>query len=383
MKNGMKSVVVPVAWYRGSPKGDDLEIGFECDGLVFDKEVWNPLYASAPAPSSLAGGEVTDDAILKAATDIRASSVAWANDPTEFAHLIELTPDEIRKLFAALYPEAPAREGGDWQPIETVPQDGTEIDLWGHWPEHDRWVRTPDAVWDAERCDWKVNGFYAGAYVYPPRFTHWRAVAGPDALTPRHEAPAEGAGEAHMGFLVDTDDGTEWVEDDPRTSGVPEHFENLRPLTLQAAKDEMLSAWEVRSELETEFRARSSALEAREVEAVAWTEDMERERREADYGRGFRHGKKSAFDDARSEPVAWRGRDLDAFGDGAWAVCSFKPSADKVEALYTHPAAPSADKLRIAVEALEEIADTDPDDGTSWFHERADKALAALKAEGA
>lgn len=91
--------------------------------------------------------------------------------------------------------------------------------------------------------------------------------------------------------------------------------------------------------------ARSSAPEARE--GKAWTEDMERERREADYERGFRHGKESAFDDAGSEPVAWRGRDPDAFGDGAWAVCSFKPSCDVIEPLFTHPAAPSADKLRI------------------------------------
>ncbi|MFX6402316.1 hypothetical protein ABTG64_19630, partial [Acinetobacter baumannii] len=44
---------------------------------------------------------------------------------------------------------------------------------------------------------------------------------------------------------------------------------------------------------------------------------------------------------AESEPVAWRGRDLDAFGDGAWAVCTFKPSCDEVEPLDTHPA-PSA-----------------------------------------
>ena len=51
-------------------------------------------------------------------------------------------------------------------------------------------------------------------------------------------------------------------------------------------------------------------------------------------------------------------------------------------ALRARSSAPSADKLRIAVEALEEITDTDPDEGTSWFHERADQALAALKAEG-
>ncbi|WP_341020965.1 hypothetical protein [Brevundimonas diminuta] len=91
---------------------------------------------------------------------------------------------------------APAPEGGagdDWRPIGSAPQDGTKIDLWGHWPEHDRWTRTPDAVWDEEQCDWKVNGFYAGQYAHPPRFTHWRAISGPATLAAREEAPAEAA----------------------------------------------------------------------------------------------------------------------------------------------------------------------------------------------
>lgn len=60
--------------------------------------------------------------------------------------------------------------------------------------------------------------------------------------------------------------------------------------------------------------------------------------------------KPQAREEAR--PVAWRGRDLDAFGDGAWAVCSFKPSCDVVEPLYTTPPAPEADKLRVAIETL-------------------------------
>lgn len=63
-------------------------------------------------------GEFTDDAILKAATEVRESSVAWANDPQEFCHLIELTPDEIRKLIAALRVQQPARV--DAQPVEYV-----------------------------------------------------------------------------------------------------------------------------------------------------------------------------------------------------------------------------------------------------------------------
>lgn len=75
----------------------------------------------------------------------------------------------------------------------------------------------------------------------------------------------------NSGFLIDTDDGTEWVEEDPRRSGIPEHFENLRALTLQAAKDEMLSAWEVRAELEAALRTPSREPEGGAVdERLKW-----------------------------------------------------------------------------------------------------------------
>lgn len=118
---------------------------------------------------------------------------------------------------------APAPEGGaedDWRPIDSAPQDGTKIDLWGHWPERDRWTRTADATWDEERCDWKVNGFYAAQYAHPPRFTHWRAISGPAALATREEAPA-GAGEIERvakwhddraAFLTSKDADDEWSE---------------------------------------------------------------------------------------------------------------------------------------------------------------------------
>lgn len=69
----------------------------------------NKHLSASPTPE---GGAVdlSDVAICKAAETIRASSVAWANDPAEFSHLIELTPAEIRKLIAALATreEAPA-----------------------------------------------------------------------------------------------------------------------------------------------------------------------------------------------------------------------------------------------------------------------------------
>lgn len=40
------------------------------------------------------------------------------------------------------------------------------------------------------------------------------------------------------------------------------------------------------------------------------------------------------------------------------------------------------EKVKALVEALELISDTDPDEGTAWFHEIAYKALAALGKQG-
>lgn len=173
-----QSVVVPVEptedmMLAGALVGPDTNNGqFGYDDA---RTVFVAMLAAAPAPSSLAGG-IGREQVLAIVRQF--ASPSWCS-----------VDRLVDTLLAALSPEAPALEGVDWQPIETALQDGTKIDLWGYWPEHDRWVRTPDAVWDAERCDWKVNGFYAGAYVHPPRFTHWRAITGPDALTPRHEAP--------------------------------------------------------------------------------------------------------------------------------------------------------------------------------------------------
>lgn len=47
----------PVAWYRGDPTSDDLEIGFGSDGFLFDKSVWRPLYTH-PAPDALRVAEL-------------------------------------------------------------------------------------------------------------------------------------------------------------------------------------------------------------------------------------------------------------------------------------------------------------------------------------
>lgn len=128
------------------------------------------------------------------------------------------------------------------------------------------------------------------------------------------------------------------------------------PKTAYVMSEPHLSGWRVILGYETLADAQAaqsavSAPEAREGEAVAWT-------------------------DQANMDILQRGR-------GAATVWPTNHGSSTPYALYTHSAAPSADKLRIAVEALTEIADTDPDDGTPWFHERADQALADLKAEGA
>lgn len=253
-------------------------------------------------------------------------------------------------IYRAMLSAAPAPEGGavdGWRPIDSAPQDGTKIDLWGNWPEHDRWTRTPDAVWDEERCDWKVNGFYAGQYAHPPRFTHWRAISGPAALATREEAPApckscNGSGmDAGSRFNRCPD----CREEAPAEAG--EYAEVAAFVEAMSAKatdevrvlDIVVPVKAIRSLLRAQPQARE------DVQPVAWTEDMERERREADYERGFQHGKEAVRD-------------------------------------YTHPA---PDALRVAVEALTEIRDgmlaARRDISVDDWIEKADQALAILRAK--
>ncbi|WP_461609980.1 hypothetical protein, partial [Brevundimonas naejangsanensis] len=156
---------------------------------------------------------------------------------------------------------------------------------------------------------------------------------------------------------------------------------------------------EVFADLILALRAQPPARE--DAQPVGWTEDMERERREADYERGFRHGKKSAFDDAR--PTRWglvdaSGRMLALTYETAEEAASMGRRCPTTVltpfALYTHPA---PDALRVAVEALEKIADARVFDERGEDYRRiahpyracradeteqvAIKALAALQAE--
>ena len=57
----------------------------------------------------------------------------------------------------------------DWQPIETVPRDGTSVDLWfaGEWNR-----RMPDAYWSEALKAWVPYG-RGCSYLDSPIITHW------------------------------------------------------------------------------------------------------------------------------------------------------------------------------------------------------------------
>lgn len=236
----------------------------------------------------------------------------------------------------------------------------------------------------------------------------------------------------NLGFLIDTDDGTEWVDEDPRRCGIPEHFENVRPLTLQVAKDEMLSAWEVRSELEAALRAPSREPEGGAVdEPLKWflkviegaggevcsTESRhnpinvfceDRDNGDDTFNiseaAGYTQTSHDTSFDTSTTRITDKGRTYlaalraqppareDAQPFGYWVEHksaenpvlirhgSFVPASDhyKITTLYTHPA---HDALRVAVEALVEARQNLIDCGDHFGAGRCADALAALQAE--
>ncbi len=58
----------------------------------------------------------------------------------------------------------------EWQPISTVPRDGTVVDLW-----HKTAMRTTDVWWDSDDNCW--NG--EGGLDLDAQFTHWRPIPQP------------------------------------------------------------------------------------------------------------------------------------------------------------------------------------------------------------
>jgi hypothetical protein len=60
-----------------------------------------------------------------------------------------------------------------WRPIETAPRDGTTLDLWAYFPEHDKARRIADAFWNTEENAWQLGGFNSKQFSYPPTISHW------------------------------------------------------------------------------------------------------------------------------------------------------------------------------------------------------------------
>ncbi|MNS15289.1 hypothetical protein D3C72_469210 [compost metagenome] len=450
-----QSVVVPVAVLN------------EAAG-VLDCEGYGPLSMSllsclsAPAPSSLAGGEVTNDQIqsvmLAAIKEVRATVTDATEGACMDADIIRMergTVDmgdtgwavmrAVHRRLAALSPEAPepavlvrdrfgtildhlttAPEGWELRRVTEAPaREGVEP--WKEGREEGRLAARPWRKGDpvpAVGTMVLVSGAHGDIESDQHRAFQWRRVIGYGvdgadficlqnkgcwptvermencwfaALTPRHEAPAdhheqnltasnaelteqalshpplevpaEGAGEAAIAKLFDA---VEMADDYNRLSDRPKRL----------AKDFLLDS-ELRDAVSS-LRARSSAPEAREGEAAGW---------------------RWRFDNDLSESMWFYGHVVPERPENAINTIV------ETQPLYTHPSAPSADKLRIAVETLEterswheRVADfafddareaserqEETDEATAMRRMNAhnarasiiDQALAALKAEGA
>lgn len=179
---------------------------------------------SAPAPSSLAGGE--DEIALIVAQ----ACLDYASDtPSKFSErtvaLGEITKSATHRILAALSPEAPAREG--------------VVSAWAVAAEKAASTEYASHMGDPDGRDDVLTAQMAAA-----RVIEAHAVA---ALTPRHEAPAEGAGEAARIIACHLP-----IPETPDTVCLP--------ITITAGDLRAIYA---------ALRARSSAPEAREAGSVA------------------------------------------------------------------------------------------------------------------
>lgn len=242
----------------------------------------------APAPSSLAGGEVE-----RAARALLDACVADFGDPTDYpdddgwvasgdSGDSAVTFKHMRDLQAALSPEAPSREG-EWfttDVVEVEYHDGngeTHMSPWEvDWGNVARWRPQPDADPIPKDTASSTVEDDDDASTYAPSIAGlsdylwnqaleaesvesrcilemWREAV--DAPTPRHEAPAEGAGKreeiaeaVHRGRFPSYMEATAFAGES--RAG--------RDYCFRIA-DSVLS-----------LRARSSAPEAREGEPVGW-----------------------------------------------------------------------------------------------------------------
>lgn len=97
---------------------------------------------------------------------------------------LSMIMDELRDRLTALSSGNEVAKVVGWQPIETAPKDGTEVDLWGGSDAGERAARAPD-------CQWRRGGWYSRGD------KGWESLAGiswaPTHWMPRPAPPASAA----------------------------------------------------------------------------------------------------------------------------------------------------------------------------------------------
>lgn len=428
-----QSVVVPV---------DRGVAGVIMDGLWpilggnhTDAEVWTEIgevvssaLAAAPAPSSLAGGEwlETEGARVGIVNIIERHISGWAGEHADSPYdaAVEIGRDIFH--LAALSPEAPAREGGkhqtvgpiDYDKLRSIIHSATNAVL----PFANAPMKTPFST--QERAGMQVE--IADLIVADLE----KAGGRTPALTPRHEALAptcQKCGGEVQGWTCqecgasfrENDEGSLVFacheapaegagEDSPITAAIRARLAKVKATTYNfGTPAESLKAGEMHGlntalaiamvEDERALRARSSAPEARDILAVCRAISDDYQTSETHHPNHVLV-RKDRFDALVSllnkQPEAREGEAPVACpkcgmlsGDD-WKQCGGScPMPGSPH--HTHPAAPSADKLRIAVEALEAInahrIGRDPPNvwtGSDICRGIATKALATLKTEG-
>ena len=68
----------------------------------------------------------------------------------------------------------------EWQPIETAPKDGTQVDVWVVFPSQS--YRVADAHWNetaGESGAWQLGSFHEMQFTERPVVTHWMPLPAP------------------------------------------------------------------------------------------------------------------------------------------------------------------------------------------------------------
>lgn len=151
------------------------------------RDYLNEAFPIAHPPTDVGVSEALTDEMVERASAAYAKATGYY---VEFHRgLRSESSDKIRRgIRAALSTAIPAGDGvPTWQPIETAPKDGTVIDLWCYWPQHDEHRRTADAYW--RKDDWQFGDFARHQFVHKPVPLLWMRP-----ITPLSTASTSGEG---------------------------------------------------------------------------------------------------------------------------------------------------------------------------------------------